>query len=116
MIGGGITLIGYFSTDGDCFRNITDVTISNNRIFNNTNPDIFVSGINLFLVNNSIISGNTITNNTIGIFASAVWSIATRANQISDNYVGILSGDGGIWDSVITANWIRDNQWGVGLW
>ncbi|RLI85400.1 MAG: hypothetical protein DRP01_06270, partial [Archaeoglobales archaeon] len=118
LIGGGITLIGYFSTDGDYFRNITDVTISNNRIFNNTNvsPDIFVSGINLFLVNNSIISDNTITNNTIGIFASAVWSIAIRANQISDNYVGILSGDGGIWDSVITANWIRDNQWGVGLW
>jgi len=59
LIGGGITLIGYFSTDGDCFRNITDVTISNNRIFNNTNPDIYVSGINLFQVNNSIISGNS---------------------------------------------------------
>jgi len=118
LIGGGITLIGYFSMDGDYIRNITDVTISNNRIFNNTNvsSDIFVSGINLFLVNNSIISDNTITNNTIGIFPSAVWSIATRANQISDNYVGILSEGGGIWDSVITANWIRDNQWGVGLW
>jgi len=118
LIGGGITLIGYSSTDGDYFRNITDVTISNNRIFNNTNvsPDIYVSGINLFLVNNSIISDNTITNNTIGIFASAVWSITTRANQISDNYVGFLSEGGGIWDSVITANWIRDNQWGVGLW
>ena len=90
--------------DGIRFYGGSNNTISENNITNNTSSAIAVEG---YLDN---ITGNVLSQNTIGIGLAATYSIIFKNNITQNSNAGIyLPGS----NNVITANYLANNKYGV---